>query len=241
MGGYLLLWSGTAPTHAEYGLAKFLSEHGNDERRVSCNALLAIADQASRRSETKEANELFTRAIRGFWGLGDYPGVVHGHYRFAMSLQRHGQWQQATDMIKDALELAEREANEIGIGLLEFATALGFEHSGRHNDARDHFATAATIGAKTGHLWLEAGALQGLARTDRHSSELVIEWLLRSLELVHWSSGGSAPAPWMGGMANSFRAVDELKRTLGGREPARAILDSNPFLAEIGLDGSLSA
>jgi hypothetical protein len=200
-----------------------------------------LADEKSRGGDSVGAERLFTWAIRGFWRLGDYPGIVHGHYRFGMALQRLGQTKRALNLVEDGLELAQREKFEVGVGFLEFATAFCLERAGQGSEAHGHFATAAAIGAKSGHLWLEAGSLQGLARTELKPSDRNVARLLRSLELVHWSGGGSAPAPWMVDMVNSFRAMDDLKRALGSPQEALEVLEANPFLAETGLDGPLVA
>ena len=241
LGGYLLLWAAISPQAAELALASFLSEHGDDERRVSCNVLIALGHSASCRAEAEEAERLLTMAVRAFSRLGDFHGVIRGHYAFASALLRAGQQASALEMVDRAATIAEREQDELGAGLLDFMAGQVLEEEGRTAEAQARYEAAWTAGQECGHLWLEAGALQGLVRsagTGAPIGDRDIERLLRSLELTHWTSGGSAPAPWMVDMVDSFWAVDTLGKGLANLDEnnARSIIESNDFLADVGLD-----
>lgn len=246
MGGYLLLWAANAPDAAEYALARFLRDHGDDERRVACNVLLSLGHAASRRAGIDQAERLLSAAIRGFWGLGDSRGVARGHYLFASGLLRAGEPERALDMAGQGLGIGQREGDPIGVGLLEFMAGRVLEHADRGPEAHRRYGTAAAAGAENGHPWLEAGALQGLVRTAAAGptrGPADIERLLRSLELVHWTSGGSAPAPWMAEMVDTFRTVDTLGRLLAREDGTNATstIEANAFLADVGLDGPIRA
>jgi hypothetical protein len=158
---------------------------------------------------------------------------------FANTLVRDGRVAEAQEMVDRGILIAEREGNRLGVGLLRFMSGKLLELKGQTRDAYQQYQAAQSIGTETGHLWLEAGALQGLVRTDSVSKDAVsrIEKLLRSLELVHWVSGGSAPAPWMVDMVDSFWAVDALATQLINENDIESVIEANSFLAEVGLDG----
>jgi hypothetical protein len=113
----------------------------------------------------EDSEKMYRLALRGYWGLGDYPSITgtQGAQRMlADILLQKERFYEVQRLIDDSLFFAQHENDDGGSGLTHFVSICMHERMSNHESATTSYESATNMAVKAGDFWLEAGSLQGL-------------------------------------------------------------------------------
>ncbi len=242
--GYLFLWAGWS-RQAALGFGNFVQNHSDGEAHLAANAFAGLGQAFEHLDDIEAAEKFYRIAIRGYWGFGDYHRIVRTQNMLGKFLCKQGQTDEGLRLIEHSLELAERESHDLGAGLSRFNLAQIDEERGDVGAATSQYRKTAEIAARFGDYWLEAGALQGVIRSELRShkkcSDETLAHGMKVLENIYWLGAGSAPSLNVADQVDPFEAVSSLVEAavLTKGSTARSFAESNELLDLIHLKGEI--
>ena len=148
---------------------------------------------------------------------------------------------EASRLLADALQLAERKADDAGVGLSRFNLGRLNEDRGRVTQAAADYKECLSIASRIGDFWLEAGALQQLTSIENRMTKTYTEESLTRallvLENIYWLGAGSAPSLKVAELVDPFDAVSKLVEIVVQTKGKRGVtfVEENELLERINL------